>query len=105
MLKLPAITLDITLAELYGKGRNSDNSDRVAMVLCVANSEVELSAGLARNTKYLYQDSTFSKVPEHLSLNDYKELQRQSAIKYLSLIPQVGHCVCINGDEYLTEIA
>ena len=96
MSKLPAITLDKTLAELYEKGRNPDSSDRIAMVHFVANSEIELSAGLARNTKYLYQDSTYTQGSENLPLKDYKETQCHTAVKYLSLIPQVGHCVPIN---------
>lgn len=99
MLEPPTITLDVTLAELYAMGRKVDNSDRIAMVLCAANSEMELSTGIGRNTKYLYQDSTFSNVPEHLSLENYKEMQRHSAIKYLSLVPQVGLYLCHNTRE------
>lgn len=91
MVKLPAITLDTTLAELYEKGRAPDNSDRIAMVLCVANSEIELSTGLARNSKYLYQDSTFSKGSGHLSLENYKKMQRHTAVKYMALVAQVSH--------------
>ncbi|KAA6415437.1 MAG: hypothetical protein FRX48_00152 [Lasallia pustulata] len=88
MSKLPTITLDTTLAELYETGENPGSSDRIAMVLCATNSEIELSAGLARNTKYLYQDSIFSNGSEHLSPRDYDELQHHSAVKYLSLVPQ-----------------
>lgn len=89
--KLPAIRLDTTLAELYEMGRYPDNSDRIAMVHCVANSEVELSAGIPRNTKYLYQDITFSSMSEHLSPKDFQKLQRHTAVKYLSLISQICH--------------
>ena len=99
MSKLPAITLDTTLAELYEKGRSPDTPDRIAMVQCIANSEVELSGGVARNTKYLYQESTFTKMSERLSPKNYKEVQRQTAVKYLSLIPQVGHCAFVNRHE------
>ena len=31
---------------------------RIAMVLCAADSEIAPTSRLARNTKYLYQDST-----------------------------------------------
>ena len=58
------------------------------MVACAANSEIAPTSRLPRNTKYLYQDSTFSTKPKVTSLEQEKDIQRAVAVKYLSLVPQ-----------------
>ena len=88
MQDIPSVTLDITLAELYKKSSEADSTDRIALVLSAANSEIDLSAHVPRNRKYIYQDSTFSTTPKELSSQNYEKLQRQAAVKYLSLVPQ-----------------
>lgn len=58
------------------------------MVLCAANSEIAPTSRLARNTKYLYQDSTFSTTPKSPSLDQERDIQRAVAVENLSLVPQ-----------------
>lgn len=84
----PQVTLDTTLAELYARDSSENHGGKIALVLCAANSEISPTLQLTRNSKYLYQDSTFSTIPEHLSTEKHKEIQRLVAIKYLSLVPQ-----------------
>ena len=88
MQGLPQITLDTTLGELYAQGGREGDERRIAMVLCAANSEIAPTSRLARNTKYLYQDSSFSTTPKYISFEQQKDIQRAVAVKYLSLIPQ-----------------
>jgi hypothetical protein len=88
MQELPLVTLDTTLGELYARGSGEVDERRIAMVLCAANSEIAPTSRLPRNTKYLYQDSTFSTKPKVTSLEQEKDIQRAVAVKYLSLVPQ-----------------
>ena len=88
MLALPQVQLDTTLADLYALGNPERQSRRIAIVLCAASSEVAPTSHLAQNSKFLYQDSTFSTTPESVSYEKYHEIQRATAIKYLSLVPQ-----------------
>lgn len=88
MQELPQVTLDTTLGELYARGSDEADGRRIAMVLCAANSVIAPTSSLARNTKYLYQDSTFSTIPKSTSLEQEKEIQCAVAVKYLSLVPQ-----------------
>ena len=88
MQEIPQVTLDTTLGELYTRGSGKADETRIALVLCAANSEVAPTSRLARNTKYLYQDSTFSNKPNDVSLEQEKDIQRSVAVKYLSLVPQ-----------------
>lgn len=81
------ITLDTTLAELYNRDGPVDNHG-LALLLCVANSEVAPTSKFARNMKFLFQDSTFSNTPENISPRQREELQQTVAVKYLSLVPQ-----------------
>ena len=85
---LPPVKLDITLAELYAQDRIPGQDGRIALVLSFTNSEIAPTSTVARNTKYLYQDSTFSTTSEDLSSQRRTEIQRAVAIKYLSLVPQ-----------------
>ncbi|KAG8528512.1 uncharacterized protein KY384_007430 [Bacidia gigantensis] len=85
MQNLPKITLDTTLAELYAHGANQK---QIAVLLCAANSEIAPSSELSRNTKFLYQDSTFTSEPGHKNHDRYNRIQHSVAIKYLSLVPQ-----------------
>ena len=88
MQELPLVTLDTTLGELYDRGSGEVDERRIAMVACVANSEIAPTSRLPRNTKYLYQDSTFSTKPKVTSLEQEKDIQRALAVKYLSLVAQ-----------------
>ncbi|MCJ1235454.1 hypothetical protein MMC14_003422 [Varicellaria rhodocarpa] len=89
MQDLSPIKLDMTLADLYRKSSGDGDQLSVAMIACVANSELDLNPSIPRNTKYVYQDDSFNSLPkDHSSSSHYKETQRQSAVKYLALIPQ-----------------
>lgn len=88
MLEIPPITLDTTLAELYAKDSTEGEQEQIALVLCAAKSDVAPTSKLARNTKFLYQDSTFSSKPKRASPSQDRGLQRTVAIKYLLLVPQ-----------------
>ena len=58
------------------------------MALCAANSEIASTSRFARNTKYLYQDSTFSTKSKPTFFEELKDIQHAVAVKYLSLVPQ-----------------
>ncbi|KAI4120810.1 MAG: hypothetical protein LQ338_006749 [Usnochroma carphineum] len=88
MVRMADISLDTTLAELYDTDSSYDGHQRIGLVLCAASSELAPTSKLARNTKFLYQDSAFISTPEALPDQQYAELQRTVAIKYLSLVPQ-----------------
>ncbi|KAK2031143.1 hypothetical protein LX32DRAFT_714802 [Colletotrichum zoysiae] len=94
MPDLPTITLDTTLADLYRRACPKQADKRIAQVLCGINSCAELSAGVPRNAKYLYQDTPFNTVPPDESCSgpadedEERRQRRQLAVKYLSLIPQ-----------------
>ena len=88
MPELPQVTLDTTLAELYNRDGPVDNDDQLALLLCAANSEVAPTSKLARNTKFLYQDSTFSNTPDKIAPQKQEEIEKSVAVKYLSLVPQ-----------------
>ena len=88
MQGLPQVTLDTTLEELYARDSGKADKSRIAMVPCAAHAEIAPTSRLARNTKYLYQDSTFSANPKITSLQQDKDVQRSVAVKYLSRVPQ-----------------
>ena len=88
MQGLPQVTLDTTLGDLYARGSGKPGESRIAMVLSAANSEIAPTSRLARNTKYLYQDSTFSTKTKVTSLEQDKDIQRSVAVNYLLLVPQ-----------------
>ena len=56
MQEFPQITLDTTLAELYSRDGPLDG-----------HGELAPTSRFARNTKFLYQDSTFSKTPDDIT--------------------------------------
>ena len=87
MEELSQVTLDTTLAELCARGSGEDHERRIAMALCAANSEIAPTSRLARNTKYLYQDSTFSTKSKFISFKEVNDIQHAVAVKYLSLVP------------------
>ncbi|KAK3937585.1 putative solid-state culture-specific atp-grasp domain protein [Diplogelasinospora grovesii] len=87
-VRLPTIRLDTTIAELYKRASRSNADQRLGLVLCGANSSLELNPDFPRNTKYLYQDSAFNTMPRRELTKDNVELQKWLATKYLSLIPQ-----------------
>ena len=87
-MQCPQVTLDTTLAELYNPDGPANNDRQLALLLGVPNSEVAPNSKLARNTKYLYQDSRFSNTPETIAPKEREETEQSVAAKYLSLIPQ-----------------
>lgn len=88
MPNIPQIELDITLADLYARDKAHGNDKRIAMVLGGPSSEIALTSKITRNTKFLYQDSTFIETAVDVSLIKREEMQQKMAVKYLSLIPQ-----------------
>ncbi|KAL8688882.1 MAG: hypothetical protein Q9218_005312 [Villophora microphyllina] len=85
---LPQIELDTTLAELYNHGRPQGSGPRIGFVASVTNSEVDQTSKFIRNTKYLYQDSTFINTPIDMPPEQRQKLRRDVAVKYQSLIAQ-----------------
>lgn len=85
---LPHIELDTTLAELYAGGITRSEYKRIALVLGGVSSEIALSSKLARNSKFLYQERVLTTTPRGISSEQYKEIQRVAAVKYLALLPQ-----------------
>ncbi|KAL8653801.1 MAG: hypothetical protein Q9210_001883 [Variospora velana] len=85
---MPQIKLDTTLKELYDQNGSYGPQGQIAMVLCAASSEIAPTSKLVRNSKYLYQDSTFGSTSLHISSEEHEKLRRAVAIKYLSLVPQ-----------------
>ncbi|KAL8900822.1 MAG: hypothetical protein Q9207_005513 [Kuettlingeria erythrocarpa] len=85
---MPPIVLDTTLKGLYDLDSSYGPRGQIAMVLCAASSEIAPTAKLVRNSKYLYQDSTFSSTSLHVSSEEHAKLRRAVAVKYLSLVPQ-----------------
>ena len=88
MQDLPQVTLDTTLAELYDRGDPERNGGRVALSLSLVSSEFAISSEMARNTKYLYQFAAFSSTAGENPTEQQKDIQRDTAIKFLSLTPQ-----------------
>ncbi|KAL8970852.1 MAG: hypothetical protein Q9197_003584, partial [Variospora fuerteventurae] len=85
---MPHIKLDTTLKELYDENGSYDPQGQIAMVLCAASSEIAPTSKFARNSTYLYQDSTYNSTSLHVSSEEHEKLRRGVAIKYLSLVPQ-----------------
>lgn len=88
MQNLPEVELDITLAELYARDRAPGKDGRIALVPSLTSSEVAPTPTIARNTKFLYQESLFNTTPKDTSSKRRKEIQHTVAIKYMSLIPR-----------------
>ncbi|KAL2255526.1 hypothetical protein VTK26DRAFT_3186 [Humicola hyalothermophila] len=86
-LRLPPVTLDTTLTELY-KRASPRTAGRLAWVSCGVTAGIDLSPSFLRNTKYTYQDQAFLTTPRETLRRDNVELQRSLSRKYLSLIPQ-----------------
>ncbi|KAL2754862.1 hypothetical protein ACRALDRAFT_2107116 [Sodiomyces alcalophilus JCM 7366] len=89
-VRLPTITLDATLSDLYRQACPKIAHRKVSQVLCGANSALEFSSHFPRNIKYLYQDSSFNTVGDHAPTTAYAraQLQHDLAMKHLSLVPQ-----------------
>lgn len=88
MHNLPQIIRDTTLAKLYTKDSTKCEQEQSALVLCASNSEVTPTAKLARNSKFLYQENTFSSTSIRARPKQDQELQRTIAVKHLSLVLQ-----------------
>jgi len=88
MHNLPQIIRDTTLAKLYTKDSTKCEQERSALVLCASNSEVTPTAKLARNSKFLYRENTFSSTSIKARPKEDQELQRTIAVKHLLLVLQ-----------------
>lgn len=86
--KVPEITLDTTLEQLYAQDGSTEPTAQIAMLFAFAGSEMPRGHKVAPNTKFLYQDRTFITAPICTSSQQHRGIQLDSAIKYLSLIPQ-----------------
>lgn len=87
--KLPTITLDTTLAELYCIAGIKDAHRRLAQVMCPVNSAVQLSADIPRNVKYLYQDGAFNAPLIEDGVNTLgREPKQELAINYIAVVAQ-----------------
>ncbi|ROT39016.1 solid-state culture-specific ATP-grasp domain-containing protein [Sodiomyces alkalinus F11] len=89
-IRLPTITLDTTLSDLYRQACPKIAHRQVSQVLCGANSALEFSSHFPRNSKYLYQDSSFNTVGDDAPTTPHASalLQHDLAMKHLSLVPQ-----------------
>ncbi|KAK3991263.1 hypothetical protein QBC44DRAFT_368306 [Cladorrhinum sp. PSN332] len=87
-IKLPTIKLDKTLTELYRQANPEYEHIRLGMVFCGVNSALGINPDFPRNAKYPYQDSPFINEPKQKLTPKNKKLQKNLAIKYLSLLPQ-----------------
>lgn len=76
MEKLPRVTLDTTLADLYGPG------DRIASIPCGWTSSIDVGKDMPRNKKLLYQ------IPVPVREDESSHLSRDEQIKFLSLVSQ-----------------
>ncbi|KAL9578687.1 MAG: hypothetical protein Q9212_005562 [Teloschistes hypoglaucus] len=85
---LPQIELDRTLAELYKLDNPSNGENRLGYLVCLINSEIEQTSKIPRNTKYLYQETTFATTAIETTLEQRQQLRRNQAIKYHSVAPQ-----------------
>ncbi|KAL8998185.1 MAG: hypothetical protein Q9188_006156 [Gyalolechia gomerana] len=86
--KVPEITLDTTWEQLYAQDGSTERTAQIANLFAFAGSDMPRGRKVAPNTKFLYQDRTFITAPNCTSLQQYREIQLDSAIKYLSLLPQ-----------------
>lgn len=87
-VKLPTITLDTTLAELYQQACPDNAGTRLGWISCGITSAVNLTPDCPRNTKFVYEDQPFIKASSHELNNANTNLPRSLAKKYLSHIPQ-----------------
>ncbi|KAK4231034.1 hypothetical protein QBC38DRAFT_467658 [Podospora fimiseda] len=87
-IKLPTVTLDKTLTELYHQADPEYENIRLGMVFCGVNSALDINPDFPRNTRYPYQDGPFINEPKQKLTAKNRKLQKTLAIKYLSLLPQ-----------------
>ncbi|KAL8778181.1 MAG: hypothetical protein Q9194_002144 [Teloschistes cf. exilis] len=85
---LPQFELDTTLAELYELNNPSKGEDRLGYLVCLTNSEIDQTSTIPRNTKYLYQETTFATTAIEATPEQRRQLRRNLAIKYQSVAPQ-----------------
>lgn len=88
MLRAPQITLDTTLEQIYAQDGPEERKARMAVIFGFASSEVALSSNIGKSIKFLYMDRTFTATPSCFSSQDREAIQRDAAIKHLSLTPQ-----------------
>lgn len=74
------------------------------MVAGLASSCTALTEDYPRNVKYLYQDSSFTTVHQS-ELDKNRNLQRLTAIKYLSIVPQRDAFISGNTPVVLFDVA
>lgn len=87
-MRLPTVSLDTTISELYHRSSPSINGKTVAQVVCGVNSTLGLSDHFPPNTKYLYHDGPFATLSQDELHDGNLDLQRSLAIKYLAVVSQ-----------------
>lgn len=80
--KLPTVTLDVTLADLYRQSSSSLANKHIGQVLSGFSSAMALTPGIPRNRKYIYQDGPFT------TGDVSPDMGASTAVKYLSLVTQ-----------------
>ncbi|EGS22644.1 uncharacterized protein CTHT_0011160 [Thermochaetoides thermophila DSM 1495] len=87
-LRLPTITLDTTISDLYRLANPSSPDRRIAWLACGTSSGVNLTPSVPRNVKYSYQDQAFISAPWKDLLSPSAAFQRTLAKKHLTLVAQ-----------------
>ncbi|GAW11966.1 hypothetical protein ANO14919_013200 [Xylariales sp. No.14919] len=87
--KLPTVTLDATLADLYRRAGPKYAHKRIAQVMGPVHSAIQLTPNIPRNVKYLFQDSAFNEpAREDGAFELGAEARRELAISYVALVGQ-----------------
>ncbi|KAI0424121.1 hypothetical protein F5Y09DRAFT_325322 [Xylaria sp. FL1042] len=88
--KLPTVTLDATLTDLYRRAGPTYAHKRIAQVMGPVHSAIQLTSKILRNVKYTVQDSAFNDpaAREDGAFEISTEARRELAISYVALVGQ-----------------
>lgn len=87
MVTLPTVMLDTTVVDLFRRASPQNAHCNLGVVAALASSCTDLTEDYPRNIKYLYQDSSFTTIRKS-EIDNNQSLQRWTAVKYLSIVPQ-----------------
>lgn len=104
MVALPTVILDTTVVDLLRRASPQNADCTLGMVAGLASSCTALTEDYPRNVKYLYQDSPFTTIRKS-ELDKNQNLQRLTAVKYLSIVPQRDAFISGNTPVVLFEVA
>ena len=104
MVTLPTVTLDTTVVDLFRIASPQNAHCNLGMVAGLASSCTALTDDYPRNVKYLYQDSSFTTIRQP-ELDKNQKLQRLTAIKYLSTVPQRDAFISGNTPVVMFDVA